>query len=386
MNSEPLLMPGDEIRKELHKRGWTQDVLSQVLNRPLPTINQIIQGKRAITPDMAVALGAAFGDGAEKWMQLESSYRLSLAKVNPDPVQRRAKLYAYAPIKDMQRRSWIKQVEDVDEQERIVCKFFGINSLEEEPVINAAMREATRSLELNPIQKAWCFRAKYLAKALRISTFNKTTCHKILPQLRELAIYPEEVRHVPKILAEYGIRFLVIEPLPSSRIDGAAIWLDADSPVIALSLRYDRIDAFWFTLMHELSHILHSDLSVDEALFCGEGEQVPSIIKNNIERRADNEAAASLIPPDKLDSFILRISPLYSKTRINQFANRLKIHHGIIVGQLQHRGEMGYSTNREMLVKVREIIASSAVTDGWGRIIAINETVGAKYAAKTTKN
>lgn len=386
MNNEPLLTPGDEIRKELHKRGWTQDVLSQVLRLHLPAINQIIQGKRAITPDIAVALGAAFGDGPEKWMQLESAYRLSLAKLNPDPVHRRAKLYTYAPIKDMQRRSWIKQVDDINEQEQIVCKFFEINSLDEEPVINAAMREATRSLELNPSQKAWCFRAKHLAKALRIGTFNKTTLHKILPQLRELAIYPEEVRHVPKILAEYGIRFLVIEPLPSSRIDGAAIWLDADSPVIVLSLRYDRIDAFWFTLMHELSHILHSDLSVDEALFCGEGEQVPSITKNGVERRADNEAAASLVPPDKLDSFILRISPLYSKTRINQFANRLKIHPGIIVGQLQHRGEMGYSTNREMLVKVREIIASSAVTDGWGRIIAINETIGAKYAAKTTKN
>ncbi|MBN2269043.1 MAG: helix-turn-helix domain-containing protein, partial [Sedimentisphaerales bacterium] len=70
MNNEPILIPGDEIRKELHKRGWTQDVLSQVLKQHLPAINQIIQGKRAITPDMAVALGAAFGDGPEKWMQL----------------------------------------------------------------------------------------------------------------------------------------------------------------------------------------------------------------------------------------------------------------------------------------------------------------------------
>ncbi len=259
----------------------------------------------------------------------------------------------------------------MDEQERIICKFFEVNSLDEEPVINAAMRESIRSSELNPSQKAWCFRAKCLAKALHVNPFNKAACQKILPQLRELTIYPEEIRHVPKILADYGIRFLVIEPLSGSKIDGAAIWLDADSPVIVLSIRYDRIDAFWFTLMHELSHILHGDLSIDDALF-EEGKQESSVTKNDIERRADNEAASALVPSDKLDSFILRVGPLYSKTRINQFANRIKIHPGIIVGQLQHRGEMGYSTNREMLVKVREIAASSAVTDGWGRTIAIN--------------
>jgi len=172
------------------------------------------------------------------------------------------------------------------------------------------------------------------------------------------------------LLAEYGIRFLVIEPLHNCRIDGATIWLNEDSPIIALSLRYDRIDAFWFTLLHEFTHVVYEDASIDDDL-CGDG-QLPSIAKVDTERKADVEASNTLVPIEKLNSFILRVSPLYSKTRIIQFAHTMQIHPGIIVGQLQHRGEIGYSANREMLAKIRDIVANSALTDGWGRRIAIN--------------
>jgi HTH-type transcriptional regulator/antitoxin HigA len=67
----------------------------------------------------------------------------------------------------------------------------------------------------------------------------------------------------------------------------------------------------------------------------------------------------------------MRVSPLYSKTRIIQFAHTIQIHPGIIVGQLQYRGEIGYSANREMLVKIRDIVIDSALTDGWGRSVQI---------------
>ena len=73
-----------------------------------------------------------------------------------------------------------------------------------------------------------------------------------------------------------------------------------------------------------------------------------------------------LIPPAELDSFIRRVGPLYAKARIVQFANRIKIHPAIVVGQLQHRGEIGYHANREMLSKVKHYVLPTAITDGWG--------------------
>ena len=362
--------PGDVIKELLKERGWTQADLSKKFCRPLPTINHIIKGKKSITPEMAISLGAAFGTGPERWMKLESEYRLSLAKTNPENIEKRARLYDYAPIKDMEKRRWIPCATSPEEQEKILCQFYEINSLEEEPQISVATRKSTREIPLTASQKAWCFRAKQLAKAIQVSPFEKSKLNEASLRLRELAAYPEEARHVSKTLAEYGIRYLIIEPLPGDKIDGATLWLDEKSPVIVMSLRYDRIDAFWFTLLHEFYHVVHEDASIDDDL-CGEG-QVPSIVKVKVERKADLEASKRLVPLENLNSFIMRVSPLYSKKRIVQFAHTVEIHPGIIVGQLQHRGEIGYSANREMLAKIRNIVSNTALTDGWGCSIEIS--------------
>jgi HTH-type transcriptional regulator/antitoxin HigA len=148
------------------------------------------------------------------------------------------------------------------------------------------------------------------------------------------------------------------------------MWLDEHRPVIALSLRMDRIDNFWFTLLHEYSHIIHEDgLSVDSDL-TGEDASILAAAKPPMERRADNDAAAMLIPPEVLTSFIRRVAPLYSKARIIQFAHRIKVHPGIIVGQLRYRGEMSYRANTEMLAKIRDKVSSSSLTDGWGNTVS----------------
>jgi HTH-type transcriptional regulator/antitoxin HigA len=76
--------PGDFIREELHARGWTQRDLDEILGRPTQAINAIVNAKKEVTPETAVALGAAFGTSPEFWLNLESAYRLS--KVGPpDP-------------------------------------------------------------------------------------------------------------------------------------------------------------------------------------------------------------------------------------------------------------------------------------------------------------
>ena len=87
---------------------------------------------------------------------------------------------------------------------------------------------------------------------------------------------------------------------------------------------------------------------------------------SNEERKANLFATDRLVDPDELESFIARVGPLYSKKRIQLFAKKLQIHPGIIVGQLQHRGEIGFGHSREMLVKIRDFVTQSALTDGWG--------------------
>jgi HTH-type transcriptional regulator/antitoxin HigA len=187
-------------------------------------------------------------------------------------------------------------------------------------------------------------------------------------RLRQLAAFPQEARNVAEAFNRFGIRFVVVEPLAGCKIDGATMWLDDQSPVIGVSLRFDRMDSFWFTVLHEFVHVKNGDaLSVDSNLVGAEAFVTDLSL---IEQRANTGASNILIPADKLESFIHRVSPLYSRDRINQFASRMKIHPSIVVGQLQHRAELGYHAMKEVtMTKIRDAVVATAVTDGWGQII-----------------
>ena len=73
--------PGEYIREEIEARGWTQIDLAEILGRPAQAVSEIITGKRSITPEMARALGDAFGTSAQLWLNLESRYRLARVSV-----------------------------------------------------------------------------------------------------------------------------------------------------------------------------------------------------------------------------------------------------------------------------------------------------------------
>jgi HTH-type transcriptional regulator/antitoxin HigA len=146
-----------------------------------------------------------------------------------------------------------------------------------------------------------------------------------------------------------------VETLPTTRIDDVCLWLNPDSPVIALSLRYDRIDAFWDTLLHECAHVKYNDgLTSDIVDFDLVGDEADSsIAKPEAELKADEFDSGFSIPRSKLDGFIARVRPLFSKTRIQAFAAKLNVHPGLVVGQLQHRKMIPFSHSREMLARIR---------------------------------
>ena len=359
--------PGDYIREEIDARGWTQADLATILGRDSKDVNELINAKRAVTPDTAKQLAEAFGTSAELWMNLESSYQLSRATQANSGVAHRAKIYSIAPISYMQRRGWIEPTENPEILEAQVCKFFNIGSIDESIRFQYPARRPG-SLALNQFQLAWLYRARHLALAAPVTnTFSARTLELALVELSKLKANPEDLRRIPKVLSEAGIRFIIIEPLPRTKTDGACFWLDRKSPVVVLSMRYDRIDWFWHTLIHELAHVKNGDgmeePTVDSQLV-GDDAQ-PNDEKHEGEKRADEFAASFLVDPHALQGFIDRVAPLYSHIKIMNFAQKRGVHPGIVVGQLQRRQEIKYAHSRRMLVRVRGLVTPSALTDGW---------------------
>lgn len=360
--------PGDAIRELLAEKGWSQIELASILGRTPAHVSEVIQGKRGVTPEFALELAAAFWNDPQYWMGLEANRQLASADAQTDDVRRRARLYDVAPVKEMERRGWIRETKDTDELDAELKRFFGVDNLDDDPQIGAVTRKSDTEEPLSAAQRAWCFRVRQLASSLVIPPFRHNAIASCKKELRVLAAYPQESHKISKVLTKYGIRYVVVEPLSGIKVDGVALWLDADSPVIGMSLRYDRVDSFWFTLSHELIHIENRDEAPLDADLTDRMEGI-SVVRSEMERRANDGAADMLIASNELRSFIQRVGPLYSKDKIVRFAHRVKIHPGIVVGQLQRRDEIGYHANREMLSKIRHFVASASLTDGWGHTI-----------------
>jgi HTH-type transcriptional regulator / antitoxin HigA len=368
--------PGEFIKEELEARGWTQSDLANIMGRQNSVISAIINGRRAISSQIASELASAFGTSAEFWMNLETSYRLLVTDQASDSVSRRAKLFAKAPIKEMIRRNWIQASSDLDILEKQVLDFLEIDSLDEEPKVFAhAFAKAADYSEVTPAQRAWLYQARKLAKGVQARKFSQALFGETLKTLRHLLANPEDVRHVARVLAEGGVRFLIIESLPHTKIDGACFWLNEFSPVIVLTMRYDRLDNFWYVLTHECGHVKNGDgLNGDDILdvnLVGD-EAIPFDVKPEIEKRADLFATHFLVDQEKMDDFIARVRPMFSKQRIRGFALRIGVHPAVVLGQLQYRGEVDWSHSREMLVRVRDMATRASLTDGFGHVLAAN--------------
>lgn len=359
-----IFPPGEFLREELEARGWSQTELAEIIGRPVRLINEVIAGKKAITPETAIQLGDSLGTGPELWMNLESQYQLSKVRSTDGLIARRAKLYERFPVREMIKRGWIEATKSIDVLEQQFLSFFNVENLDGEIPFNHAAKKSDSNDLPTMLQIAWLFRARRIASELVIAPYTEAQLRDAMPRLSALLSAPEEARHVPRILAECGVRFVIVEPIPGTKIDGACFWLTDAQPVVALSLRLDRIDNFWFVLRHELEHVLQrhgqGGYILDQDLEGSAADQV-----NEEEVLANAVATEFCVSQSEISGFMARVAPFFKEERVLLFAQRLNVHPGIVVGQLQRR--LGrYDLFRKHQAKVRQFVTSSALTDGWG--------------------
>jgi HTH-type transcriptional regulator/antitoxin HigA len=365
--------PGDYIREALDERGWTQDEFAEIIGRSPRFVGELISGEKAITPRAAKELAAALGTSAILWLNLEAAYRLHHSQ---DPVStritRQARLRERFAVREMVKRGWIEASRDPDVLEGQVCRFFDIKSIDETPQLAHAAKKTDYPASLTGAQQAWLFRVKQIAAAMPVRAYSEGALRAAIPKLRALLLSPDEIRHVPRVLADCGVRFVIVEHVATSKIDGVCFWLKRKSlsPVIGLSLRLGRIDNFWFVLRHEIEHVLNKhgreeaivDQDVDHALAA---KDIPA------EERIANAAGADFcVPATAMNDFLLRHDPIFREENVLNFATRMQVHPGLVVGQLQRKTGR-YDLHRQHLINVRHIIAPVAMTDGFGQVLPL---------------
>lgn len=366
--SLPIDHPGTFIAEELEARAWSQADLAYILGMDVSQLNRLITGKTDVTPDSAVALADAFDMPAEFFLNLQKLYDLHRARRADPGVRTRASWLSHFPVREMIKRGWIEDAEPglLDLQ---MMRFFDKNRIDEIPFVSDApilAHAAKRSgyEGTTPIQYVWLHRVRKVAERMECPLYSEVALREALPKIRAHMLDSEDFRHIPNILKKCGVRFVLVEALPGSKIEGVCVWLDGQ-PVIGMTLRLDRPDNFCFVLRHELEHVLRGDGKEETFTPVDEYDSEDNGEKLDCEQIADDAAGDFCVPRGLLDSFIARKSPFISERDVLAFAARVEIHPAVVIGQIQMRTKK-FNWLRKYQTSIRDAFAEWEFRDGWG--------------------
>jgi addiction module HigA family antidote len=342
--------PGDSLSETLLYLGMTQAELAKRTGRPKKTINEIIKGKAAITPDTAIQLERVLGTTASFWNNRENDFRQSLAwELDRDELLEQLEWMDRLPAEELISLGWIERHEDEYEQMNELLKFYGIAS----PSLWMPLWvESIRELEHSPAFEgntgnvtAWMRKGELEAQNISCQPYNQTLVRELLQTFRERTIQPVEwfFMDLQRSCAQAGIALCVIPELPASRLVAAARWMSPQKALIQLSDRLDSDAAFWFAFYRAAGHLL---LHGKRETYLEE----PVIESNEKSLRTAHFALRTLLP-DVSESTYSELAVLDARS-LEESAQAWGISPGILVECLQFEGHLPHGKYAHLKLKL----------------------------------
>lgn len=297
-------------------------------------VSEILSGKRQLTIEMVRALSDRLGIPAKVLIQKPSR---NFESQNWDT----------ALVRTMEERGYFgqKTLEEYSKSE-LINSFFALHG-NAHPVAlyrKTSFRSAPRTD--NNALLAWGLRVLQKAEEVKVTdTYKKEMINlEVMQSILKLSVNENGPLMARDFLKKLGIK-LIIEPhLPKTHLDGATLLVDKNHPVIGLTIRHDRPDNYWFTLMHELAHIaLHYDNDIES--FYDEGLQEKDGIEiDQKEQEADRLASESILPKSKWETSAARTTPNQFSTE--DLAKELEVHIAVIAGMIRFKHSNFYYLNK----------------------------------------
>jgi HTH-type transcriptional regulator / antitoxin HigA len=320
----PITDPIDAILFRMEQENLKQADLVPFIGSK-SKVSEILSRKRALTLPMIQALHTGLGIPAHVLLQQTST----------DVTVEKEVDWKRFPLKEMCLRGWIEDTyESVKiNAEKILSSYFeAVGGLECVNALNKSSHTRT-GREMNRYALA-AWTARVMAIALNDAPEIKWKANSVTPafmrQIAKLSVFPEGPIEAKRILRESGISLIIEQALPQTYLDGSAIMIFADHPIIGLTLRYDRIDNFWFSLLHELAHIsLHFGMGINQFF----DDLDIKTLDDPKESEADSHALEALIPSELWARSPARVAP--SKNTILRFARQIDVHPAIVAGKVR---------------------------------------------------
>lgn len=338
-----VLAPGESIFDLAEERGWTQGELAQRLGYSEKHISQLINGKVPITVDAAQRLERVLGSSMDFWLSLEANYQRHKARL--EAAERHVDWMPWLdemPLKELMACGAIpKQRLDSKSKPGLVescLRFFGVATPDEWHTHYGDMQMAFRRSRAEQSNvgaiSAWLRLGEQQAEKLDGPKYDKARFDKALRTIRCLTNEPPQVfePQMRKLLREAGVLLVVVPAIPRAHVSGVARWLNPTRPLIQLSLYGKTNDKFWFSFFHEAAHILLHANSKEEKKSIFLDDPNAAHTDDPREHEANVWAGNFLIPvPHTTPLAFLR-----SKAEVIDFAQKIGVHPGIVVGRLQH--------------------------------------------------
>lgn len=330
--------PGEILQETVDALGMTQKELAARTGYSPKHINLLISGKARVTPEAALRLQNVTGVPAHFWNNLECQFQERKARLlAASTAEEQVGWLKEIPTSELIKRGVLPASRDKVELVRAALRFFQVASVE---VWRSgwsrhriAFRKAAGAGNCTGEIAAWVRLAELEAEKVSCQPFNTKAFQDSLEQARQLTTTSAEdfVPHLRSLLAESGVALALVPEIRGSRVNGAARWFSDTKAMIALNLRGKFNDRFWFTFFHEAGHLLNDDrtevfIDVDYA-------------DDPRERGANGFAAEMLIP----SRFSGELKSLKSKAAVREFASRIGIHPGIVVGRMQYEQVIPFS-------------------------------------------
>ena len=348
--SDLAIPPGETLADEIMARGMSQKELAARLGRPAQVVNEIVRGKKAITDDTALGLEKVLGIPAAFWVNLEQSYRMTRARLREQETLRAEEAWlSELPVREMEKRRWIAVGRDAQEKVRELLHFFGVATV-------SAYRNTTAVLGFRISDKAkvspgalaaWLRKGELEATSIDTRPFDAVLLLDAAREARSMTEEPPQdfAPRLTQLFADAGVAFVVVPELPKTGANGVARWLSDRKALIQLNLRYRWQDIFWFTLFHEVCHVLkHRNQKI---IIDGPDKSGP------LEDEANRWAADFLIPPDAWAEFRRRSS--FKRSSIIAFTQQIGVSPGIVVGRLHREELLKYSEMTDLKGRFRWI-------------------------------
>jgi len=350
---QSLPHPGKTLSEKLEEMGMGSKEFAIRTGKPEKTISAVLNGKSAITPDMAIQFENVTKIPAHFWMNSQRGYDEFVAREKYNKTLEDAIEWAkHFPLTCMENLEWIKKCTTAQEKTAELLRFFGFADHQawEEYYFNQQLRVAFR-ISLAQTQgayaiSAWLRQGELQAEKLSVQPFAKKKLEEALVNIKTLMVKQPEGFFVKlqNICAEAGVKVVHTTCLPKAPMNGATRWIN-DAPLIQLSGRHKRNDIFWFTVFHEIAHILlhgKKDIFLEEIDYVGKEAEK--------EAEADRFAADCLLSEAE-EQEILDDKPL-STSKIRSFAEKFHTHPACIIGRLQHKKLIPFSLGTKLIEKI----------------------------------